>query len=237
MDILNDKEILSLSNRLQEKAANGGYIVSDLLLEHNGQTLQFVDLVMEGGGTLGIALIGYIYALEKAGIRFLSIGGSSVGAIVSLLLACCGSRIEEKGESLSEIISNMDMASFIDGNFFCSSLSRLLGSGTSGEKKWQVILLGLLSSGTVFKKLGLNPGDKFLAWLTQCLAKCDVRTLADAMKVINDVPEGITHRLHGDNYPAPKAALKVVAADLTTRSKIVFPEMAQIGRASCRERV
>ena len=228
MDILNDKEILSLSNRLQEKAANGGYVVSDLLLEHNGQTLQFVDLVMEGGGTLGIALIGYIYALEKAGIRFLSIGGSSVGAIVSLLLACCGPRIEEKGESLAGIISNMDMASFIDGNFFCSALSRLLGSGKAGDKKWQVVLLGLLSSGAVIQKLGLNPGDKFLAWLTQCLAECNIHTLDDAMKVIKDMPEGITHRLYGGNYSAPKATLKVVAADLTTRSKIVFPEMAPL---------
>lgn len=228
MDILNDSEIRSLSDKLQEKAAQGGYVVSDLLLNRNGQTLQFVDLVMEGGGTLGIALVGYIYAMEKAGIRFLSIGGSSVGAIVSLLLACCGSRTEEKAERLADLISDMDMASFIDGGIFCGALSRLLGSGKAGDKKWRVVLLGLLSGRTLFKKLGLNPGDRFLAWLTQCLTKYGVYSLDDAMKVIRHIPEGLSHRLHGDDYPAPVAELKIVAADLTTQSKIVFPEMAAL---------
>lgn len=31
---------------------------------------QYVDLVQEGGGVLGIALVGYVYVLEKMGIRF-----------------------------------------------------------------------------------------------------------------------------------------------------------------------
>ncbi|TRX58710.1 hypothetical protein FNH22_12595 [Fulvivirga sp. M361] len=33
---------------------------------------QFVDLVQEGGGVLGIALAGYTYILESTGIRFLA---------------------------------------------------------------------------------------------------------------------------------------------------------------------
>ena len=228
MDILNDKEVCSLSNKLQEKAAQGGYVVSDLLLEHNGQKLQLVDLVMEGGGTLGIALVGYVYALEKAGIRFLSIGGSSVGAIVSLLLACSRPRTQEKGDLLTEFIAKMDMSSFIDGGFFGNTLSRLLGSGKIKDKKWQIALTGLLCIRTVCKKIGLNPGNQFQNWLAQCLADCDVHTLADAMKVISNIPEGITHRLHKDNYSPPQATLKIVAADITTGSKIVFPEMAAL---------
>ena len=31
---------------------------------------QYVDLVQEGGGVLGIALLGYTYTLEQIGIRF-----------------------------------------------------------------------------------------------------------------------------------------------------------------------
>ena len=42
---------------------------------------QYVDLVMEGGGVLGIALVGYTYVLEQAGLRFLGIAGTSAGAI------------------------------------------------------------------------------------------------------------------------------------------------------------
>lgn len=41
---------------------------------------QYVDCVMEGGGVLGIALVGYTYILEQVGLRFLSIGGTSAGA-------------------------------------------------------------------------------------------------------------------------------------------------------------
>lgn len=37
--------------------------------------------VMEGGSVLGIALTGYTYVLQQAGIRFLGIGGTSAGSI------------------------------------------------------------------------------------------------------------------------------------------------------------
>lgn len=228
MNILNDSEVAALSADLQNGASEGKYLVSDLILEENGRTYQFVDLVMEGGGTLGIALVGYIYALEQAGIRFLSVGGSSVGAIVSLLLACGGKRTEEKGAHLAGVVSGMDMSSFIDGAFFPSALSRLLGSGDAGSKKLRVVLYGLLSLRPLFRRLGLNPGDSFLCWLTGCLAEYGIHTMADARQVIEYVPENITHRVYGTSFPKPEAELKLVAADLTTSSKVVFPEMAPL---------
>ena len=48
---------------------------------------QYVDLVMEGGGTLGVALVGYLYILEQLDIRFLQLAGTSAGSIVAMLLA------------------------------------------------------------------------------------------------------------------------------------------------------
>ena len=47
---------------------------------------QYIDLVMEGGAMLGLALVGYTYALESMGIRFYSIAGTSAGAINAALL-------------------------------------------------------------------------------------------------------------------------------------------------------
>ena len=47
---------------------------------------QYIDLVMEGGVMLGLALVGYTYALESMGIRFYSIAGTSAGAINAALL-------------------------------------------------------------------------------------------------------------------------------------------------------
>ena len=228
MILLNDPDVKALSKKLKQKGADKNFVVSDLILEQDGQTLQFVDLVMEGGGTLGIALVGYIYALEQANIRFLGVGGSSVGAIVALLLSCLGKRTEEKGAALGEILSEMDMKSFIDGDLFASALSRLLGSESAGQKKLRIVLLSALSSGSVIKKLGLNPGDKFLAWLMACLGKAGVHTMNDARQVIGYMPEGMTHRVYGDKFAKPNASLKLVTADLTTSSKIIFPEMAPL---------
>ena len=169
-----------------------------------------------------------IYALEQADIRFLSVGGSSVGAIVSLLLACRGQRTEEKGASLANVISGMDMASFIDGGPCSGALSRLLGSGDFGKKKARLALLSLFSLRTLFKKLGLNPGNQFLEWLTGCLAEYGINTLEDARRVIEYIPDNLTHRTYGSDFARPGAELKLVAADLTTSSKIVFPEMSPL---------
>ena len=38
--------------------------------------------MQEGGGVWGIALLGYTYILEKMGIRFFSLAGTSAGAII-----------------------------------------------------------------------------------------------------------------------------------------------------------
>ena len=45
-----------------------------------------VDLVQQGGTMLGIGLLGYTYIMEKAGVRFRSMAGTSAGAINTLLV-------------------------------------------------------------------------------------------------------------------------------------------------------
>jgi NTE family protein len=77
---------------------------------------QYVDLVMEGGGVLGIALTGYTYILEQAGIRFLGVGGTSAGSINALMIAALGPPGQAKSERLLDILSRMPMESFIDGD-------------------------------------------------------------------------------------------------------------------------
>ncbi|WP_461055151.1 patatin-like phospholipase family protein [Spirosoma arcticum] len=58
--------------------------VSDIFDEEGHQ---YVNLVQEGGGMLGIALLGYTYVLERVGIRFLKLAGTSAGAINAMLMA------------------------------------------------------------------------------------------------------------------------------------------------------
>ena len=63
---------------------------------------QYVDLVQEGGGVLGIALVGYTYALEQAGIRFARLAGTSAGAINTAFLGFVGTPEEEKSIKINK---------------------------------------------------------------------------------------------------------------------------------------
>ena len=226
LNLTQEPGILEITDEINRKAARGLYKVSDVICRENGREFQFVDLVMEGGGTLGIALVGYIHALEQAGIRFLGMGGSSVGAIVALLAYGCGGRTEAKGEKLASIIAGMNLGEMVDGGFFARKLSKLLGKSGAKLKVPRVItglflLLPLLS-----KKLGLNPGDKLYKWISDRLAENGINTLSDLNKLIETLPDGLINRETGKKIQKYDAGLKIVVADITTGTKVVFPNMA-----------
>jgi len=81
---MNIQEAMSSVKEKIKRDALDKKIYSDAIDEAGNQ---YVDIVMEGGGVLGVALIGYLYTLEEAGIRFGSIGGTSAGSIAAMLLA------------------------------------------------------------------------------------------------------------------------------------------------------
>lgn len=53
-------EVLAIIKDLKEQIKDKKF--SDIIDNNN---CQYVDLVQEGGGVLGIALVGYVYVLEK----------------------------------------------------------------------------------------------------------------------------------------------------------------------------
>lgn len=87
---------------------------------------QYVDLVQQGGGVWGIALLGYTYILEKAGIRFFSLAGTSAGAINSMLLACMGNKEEERSERIIEELLKKDLFDIVDGQPDQSRFTRII---------------------------------------------------------------------------------------------------------------
>jgi NTE family protein len=93
MDI---KPLISDPSLLGPLESLRGKTYSDIV---DARGMQYVDLVMEGGGMLGIALVGYTWALEQAGIRFLGIGGTSAGSINALLLAALGTPADAKARN------------------------------------------------------------------------------------------------------------------------------------------
>ena len=129
---------------------------------------QYVDLVQEGGGVLGIALVGYTYILEQAGIRFYSLAGTSAGSINTLLMAGLAKPGEPTSEKIIQIIGEKNFFDFVDGP---SAIKKLVQKKieNGGSIFWNVVWNALKIFRLVKHKLGVNPGDHFEEWLTKAL--------------------------------------------------------------------
>ncbi len=71
----------------------------------------FKNLVLQGGGVKGIAYIGAIKELEKAGIlgQIEAVAGTSIGALLSLLLS-----LRYSASEISDLLQQTDLSSFED---------------------------------------------------------------------------------------------------------------------------
>jgi NTE family protein len=70
----------------------------------------FADLVLEGGGVKGIALVGAISVLEERGYEFRPVADTSAGAVAGSLAAANAQAAE-----LEEIMRRVDYRRFQDG--------------------------------------------------------------------------------------------------------------------------
>jgi NTE family protein len=113
------------------------------------------DLVLEGGGVKGIALVGAISVLEQRGYTFHKIAGTSAGSIVGALVAA-----GMGGEDLQAIMREISYLRFQDPPL----LGRLGGVGFAA----QVVL-----------HKGWCRGDYLHCWLRERLGEHNVRTFAD----------------------------------------------------------
>lgn len=110
----------ALKNRFGENYRD--LVVSDTL-DKDGH--QYVHLVQEGGGVLGVALVGYTYILEKAGIRFMRLAGTSAGAINTTLLSVVKedkARNRTKSERILQYLCEKPFFDFVDGHPFAQRL-------------------------------------------------------------------------------------------------------------------
>ncbi|MFN4080447.1 MAG: patatin-like phospholipase family protein, partial [Saprospiraceae bacterium] len=89
---------------------------------------QYVNLVQEGGGVLGIALLGYTYILEMMGIRFMKMAGTSAGAINTMMLTALGEKHEMKSLRILELLSAKPLFDFVDGSALARRLIKTIVS-------------------------------------------------------------------------------------------------------------
>lgn len=221
-DYINHPEVLNALQMVKSQCKGREY--SDII-DAGGH--QYVDLVMEGGGVLGIALTGYTYILEQAGIRFLGVGGTSAGSINALMIAALGPPGQAKSERLLDVLSRMPMETFIDGDSDARDFSQSVL-----DKAGMVKLIWKASQiiDNLKEDLGLNPGDAFLNWLTVELQRVGIKTTEELLTRLRTVSSGLRLRpTRTDTELAEKdkgGDLVMIAADITTQSKVEFPRMA-----------
>lgn len=107
-------------------------------------TDRLVDLVLEGGGVKGIALIGALEVLEERGYRFNRVAGSSAGAIAGAMVAA-----GIPPSTMAEIMRSVDYDRFQDGGF------------------WQRFVVGKVLS--IWIRNGIYLGRTLPAWLDEQL--------------------------------------------------------------------
>ena len=219
-DFTNEVAFLIHELQKRKKERPEEFVFSDTI-DNEGN--QYVDLVQEGGGVLGIALAGYTYVLEELGIRFLSLGGTSAGSINTLLLAAMGQPQEKKTVKILDAVIKKDFADFMDGGPDIKLLVKSM-SWKNPFLRWLGGLAGTLANlDEAFFETGFNPGDEFYRWLETLLTQVGIETARDLEQRMNSFPKELLK-----NSPKLRAKLAIVAADITTETKVVFPDMADL---------
>ena len=193
----------------------------------DGAGNQYVNLVQEGGGILGIALVGFTYVLEEMGLRFLSLGGTSAGSINTLLMADMGQPAEKKSTRILERIGTKNFMDFVDGGYDARQLTHAIESGN----RIQLYLHLMTNFSEIQGALGVNSGDHFEEWLSQILTHKDWKSLSENLR---QVPDDLVHvstygkRRRPVTVAEANPRMAIVAADITTQTKVVFPRMAPL---------
>ncbi len=201
-----DEEIAQLSARKRGT-------LSDI---RDAQGLQYVDIVLEGGGVHGIALLGYLYALECLGVRFRAIGGTSAGAVTTLLVACAAAPDQERIGRIMPIFENMPLREFWDASHPVRfTVSCALGCykalrdaaavpAIAGVPDWAVrrrawaslvffvasLVYGVVPSiRQLWRNQGLFRGQRFERWLSDALKTLGVHSTAQMLELSRRLPE------------------------------------------------
>lgn len=200
-------------------------VYSDVIDEKGNQ---YVDLVQEGGGVLGVALVGYVYVLEQMNIRFLNLAGTSAGSINTMLMAAAGRIDEQKSNWILDSLCSKKLIEFVDGDNDARGFIDALLSNAGNLK---MALKGIKVIDNFQEDLGLNPGKNFLNWMKKLLKEKGITTLGDLKKLRESgvsVGNSLKNRTTNAAYDSPEnfAEIAIIAADITTQSKIIFPKMA-----------
>ncbi len=114
-DFINHPDVVNCLEQLKTVFSKSGrpFIISDV---YDDDGNQYVNLVQKGGGVLGVALVGYTYILEKMGIRFVRLAGTSAGAINTALMTVIGEKKDAKSIPILKAICDLNFFNLVDGH-------------------------------------------------------------------------------------------------------------------------
>jgi len=182
---------------------------------------------MEGGGVLGIALIGYAYALEEAGIRFRSIGGTSAGAITACLLAAASAPAQRRAGHVLKMLSELDVFSFVDGGRDARAFVNDVVLNPNGFLLPKIIAVSR-NIREISSVWGMNPGDVFQDWVQERLRERGIDFTSELDARMNEWPDDMMFAGAPVDMSELPAKLRMVASEITTTTKTIFPEMADL---------
>lgn len=218
---LNGAEVTNLVMRAR-RIKESDKVFSDIVDERGNY---YVDLVQQGGGVLGIGLVGYCYILEQAGIRFYSLAGTSVGAVNALLMAGLADVGEPVSVKVVTALTQKKLVDFVDGPRGIRQLIQKIIEGENGV--WWSALWNSCQIYCLLKnKLGLNPGKNMGHWLTALLAERCIMSYADLKQHRHRLPP-LKDRLEKKREIAPPK-LAFITSEITTHTRVEFPRMAEL---------
>lgn len=115
----------------------------------------YIDGVFSGGGIKGLALIGAYQAIEKKGLKFKRVAGTSAGAIIAALIAA-----DYTSEEIKNLVDDLNLEQFLD-------------------KRNTFLPIPFANWLFLYWKMGLYKGVELEKWLHSILATRGIVTFKD----------------------------------------------------------
>ncbi|WP_181176187.1 patatin-like phospholipase family protein [Mesorhizobium sp. B2-3-4] len=151
---------------------------------------RIANIVLQGGGVLGIAHAGFVTGMETAGVRFAGIAGASAGAIMAMGMAAVrgDDLLTPTHRDVVAIVNAMPMSAFIDGPYRTRRLIKqfLLKRQSFLPSSWPA-WLGAFRQ--ILHQRGLNPGNAFEDWIRGVLAQHGLRTIDDLLARLRTISQ------------------------------------------------
>ena len=136
--------------------------------EHDGEPELRANLVLEGGGVKGIALVGAMLVLNEAGYSFDRIAGTSAGAVTGAIAAA----LTQRSLEMTRLLPYLRSLDF----------SKLMPEGRLHEMVDHAggHLAGLMADAAILtNREGLYSGEYLESWLRSILRDLGITTFAD----------------------------------------------------------